>query len=352
MPPLGVYPLLTSQREIVLDREYLRCEYSTRKPAEILENPNVLAVVDFAVAENSCPLDTLDSRYLNTGLRCLGPAQQIEVWYGEGQVSSGRTNDIAWSTDGVTLFAAFSVPETLGTDLAELSCDAYKRLLALCTDMGFEHITRAWNYFDSINHGEEDLERYKLFCAGRYNAFMAAGYDTEAFPAASALGSHGGPLLIYILASKSQAQRFENPLQVSAYNYPRQYGPTSPSFARASVLQSQDQHYLYLSGTASVVGHKSVYAGNLNEQQRVTFENISRVYQHASGHLLGEDIGVRLAVLKVYIRNPSDYENVKSNLENSLYSGAQVIYLNADICRDDLLLEIDGLCLIAGGVDV
>ena len=57
------------------------------------------------------------------------------------------------------------------------------------------------------------------------------------------------------------AARVENPRQVSAWRYPRQYGRTPPSFARAMMLPAQDA--LAISGTAAVVGHASAHHDDL-----------------------------------------------------------------------------------------
>ena len=69
------------------------------------------------------------------------------------------------------------------------------------------------------------MKSARLFCKGRYEAFIAEGFEPKQFPAASALG-HAKPIFqVYVIASKQANQHFENPDQVSAYDYPRQYGP-------------------------------------------------------------------------------------------------------------------------------
>ena len=47
--------------------------------------------------------------------------------------------------------------------------------------------------------------------------------------------------------------------------------------------------------------------------------------------------------LKVYIRHADDYLAIKAAVEQH-YGDTPTLYLEADICRRELLLEIDALC--------
>src|SRR3990170_3468810 len=78
---------------------------------------------------------------------------------------------------------------------------------------------------------DQGRERYQLFCAGRHDAFLAAGYHHDVdLPAASAVGMRGRGLIAYFLAAREPGVQVENPRPIAAYNYPPQYGPKTPSF--------------------------------------------------------------------------------------------------------------------------
>ena len=49
---------------------------------------------------------------------------------------------------------------------------------------------------------------------------------------------------------------------------------------------------------------------------------------------------------KVYLRRPADLPVIKAELAAALGAGTRFIYLQADICRQDLLVEIEatGMC--------
>src|SRR3546814_12443298 len=93
--------------------------------------------------------------------------------------------------------------------------------------------TCALPIFDAITFGDGDAERYREFCVGRARGL--GDFDTHALPAATAIGrcDDARVVQVYWLAARTPGMPVENPRQVSAYRYPRQYGPQQPSFARA-----------------------------------------------------------------------------------------------------------------------
>ena len=221
------------------------------------------------------------------------------------------------------------------------------KLLTEVKTRGYPHLVRVWNYFANINHLEKGLERYRHFCIGRFNAFAAQGIAEEQFPSACALGHSGGDLLIYALATKVPAQHFENPQQAAAYHYPREYGPRSPSFARASLLElASHAPKLFVSGTASVVGFVTQHPDNLDLQIKVTLENLACLLTYICTEYSKNHEGIMpnctAEVIKIYVRNPQDLPEIKRQI-TSAYPTAPVVYLAAEICRADLLLEVDGI---------
>src|SRR5205807_5907658 len=131
---------------------------------------------------------------------------------------------------------------------------------------------------------QEGTERYGSFCAGRYESFARHGYALRTdLPAASAVGMRGRRYQAYFLASKSPGTQVENPWQVSAYDYPPQYGRRSPSFSRATVLRDGGESLIFIAGTASIVGHETKHPGDVCKQTDETVRNIARVLDEARG---------------------------------------------------------------------
>jgi chorismate lyase / 3-hydroxybenzoate synthase len=148
--------------------------------------------------------------------------------------------------------------------------------------------------------------------------------------------------VIYFLAARTPARPIENPRQVSAYEYPPIYGPRSPSFSRASIYAQGSMEALFISGTASIVGHETRHRGDLPSQISETTENlralIGAAEQTASAPLSGH------WALKIYLQNPAYREAVNPAIDAMFGVDSQRLYLRGDICRSDLLLEIEAFC--------
>lgn len=271
-----------------------------------------------------------------------------EVWTSTQEVRKGRYGDIVYGHDGETLFCGLEIAEA---DRYRASVEkAYATMQMLLRDLGYRPF-RMWNYISRINEPNADgLERYRDFSQGRAEAFEAAGENWMAeLPAATGIGSLSGGVVICCLATRSQQPRhFENPRQMPAYHYPRQYGPRSPSFARATLLPgSTGADSLYVSGTASVVGHRTVHPDDIREQCNTTVDNLNHLLAHV-GRSIGKDVGIKdFRFAKAYVRHAEDIPYVEKEMRQVFGPDTELRLLNVDICRDDLLVEVEGLVGIA-----
>ena len=311
-------------------------------PQALLGMSETLAVFGFgALAPSSAAID--DPRYLHVPLSPLREAAApYEVWRSAGPVATGREGAIRYSHDGALMFGVLEWEEPDG-GILHASAHAYAALVAFWRDSDYPHLLRIWNYFDAITEGEGDGERYRQFCVGRVQGLGAV--DTRTLPAATAIGSRDGRrvLQVYWLAAREPGLPLENPRQVSAYRYPREYGPQSPTFARA-LLPPSPRVPLLLSGTASIVGHASQHADSLRAQLDETLTNLDSLLGAAreraptlSPHLDGT------SRLKVYVRDAADADAVAAQLEARLGTRVPWLMLHADVCRRELLVEIEGM---------
>lgn len=284
-----------------------------------------------------------DASRIDTGLQLLGDNDIIECWSADSSrtwrlsVKPGNTKVV--QTEDWLLVAVWLSDKDC-EEMAQATERAYATMLELAREAHMPHVVRSWNYLPHINRGDGDSETYKQFCAGRAAAYQEKGIAQADFASASALGTHSANAIFYQLSTPVRGQHFENPLQVSAYDYPRQYGPRSPTFARATACQLGENNVLFISGTASVKGHQSVHIGEIHQQTQQTLANLDALLS---------DIGTKLAAritpdfLKVYIRHPSDFPLVRDLVE-ARFPQCEFVYVAADICRADLLVEIDGHC--------
>lgn len=304
--------------------------YGPCRAAGVALSPRTLAA--FGFGQGAAERD--DPRWLRVALEPLGTALE-EIWEVDGEVSSGRDGDLRWSRGGGWLYAAVECHEGDHGGAEGAAEHAYGLLTTFVTASDERHVQRIWNYLGAINDGAGDDERYKHFCTGRIRGMGEV--FAQGFPAATAIGHHADPglLQVYLLATDRPGTRVENPRQVSAWRYPRQYGRTPPSFARATRLPADD--VLAISGTAAVVGHASAHAGDIEAQLAETLRNLDTLLE-TGGLPAGFD---RLASLKAYVRHPGDEAVVRAFAEEHL-PNAPLLLVHGDICRAELLVEIDG----------
>ena len=266
-----------------------------------------------------------------------------EVWTSRLPVTYHQAEGIHYAMTDEVLFGSLQLEERPGTRLDILTYSAYRCLLLGIRALGYPHLLRMWNYFPHINHDSDGLERYRHFCVGRHQALAEDCSDfPRTLPAGTAIGTMSGPLSIHFLTARQPGMHVENPGQVSAYNYPRIYGPRSPSFARATLRRSTSGSHLFISGTASVVGHVSAHIGKPYAQTLETLHNVHTLITHTErihGIRRGQWNGE--SVFKVYVRDPEHFERVRHILKERLPSHVRILYLLGEMCRRELLVEIE-----------
>ncbi len=266
-------------------------------------------------------------------------AHRFELLGANGAIRQGQDSAIRFASDDQLLLASIEVDEAAQGGIEAAAEYAYRAIQDFNARSTFPCLLRMWNYLDAINEGDGDDERYRRFCVGRARGFGQIA--AENYPAASALGHQRrtGQLQVYWLAGRNPGLQLENPRQLSAYRYPRIHGSVSPSFARACLLPGGP---LLISGTASIVGHASLHAGNVQAQLQETLNNLDALIISATQHAphLPRHLG-RSSRLKIYVRNPGHAAEIAACLRTRYGAQLQFLMLAADICRRELLLEID-----------
>jgi enamine deaminase RidA (YjgF/YER057c/UK114 family) len=285
----------------------------------------------------------------------LGAADSLcEVWRVAGghdlelSTASLRHGRVHYRYCDELLFGSIAIDEE-GVDgkgsaaLLRATMTAYQEIFDVLTETRHGHLIRVWNYLPEINRETDGDERYRHFNSARQTAFRNSGRSTVgSVPAASALGSPAGsPISIYFLAARRPPKMIENPRQTSAYYYPPKFGTSSPIFSRACVLSESSGTNLFVSGTASIVGHETIHHGDVGAQTRETLVNINALLDEANRVVGSAHYSLDELKFKVYVRRASDLGAIASALSATLHASASIVYLQADVCREDLLVEIE-----------
>lgn len=294
----------------------------------------------------------------NTGNGLAGVG---ELWLGQTPGVRQEFEGISYRCDEHSLFGVLHLTDST-TNVQDHAHTAYDRMFRLLAKTGYRHVWRTWNFIQDI-HAQEPvlavsprtnasadnaierptLERYRQFNLGRqcaYDAFAQSAPHTA--PAACALGMREGGFCFAFLAGKIPPILLENPRQTSAYHYPSTYGPRSPTFSRAALILQQPHALLLISGTASIVGHESRHIGNVRAQTRETLTNLSEIVAQANDRLPeGALFTLAQLHLRVYVRRAEDADAVRRELQVCLGKPLNLCFVQADVCRQELLVEIE-----------
>ncbi len=304
----------------------------------------VLGAICFSAGEYRIPeSNTLPC--LHVSMRSLGRSDTIcELWHSAAVLEEGQHENIRYRCNDEMLFGVIELPETdfTGTmPLQEATESAYRQIGTLLDKLNYSYVMRFWNYMADINAETCQLERYRQFNIGRQAGMEMRNPNLKSnVPPACALGTASGKLCIAFLAGRTAPIAIENPRQMSAYAYPPVYGPRSPSFSRAGLVMLEGQEWLFISGTASIVGHASVHIGDVAAQTRETLTNIGAVLEQANQQVRQGRFHLSGLQYKIYLRRCGDLEIVRAEFD-AITGGAEAVYLQADICRQELLIEIE-----------
>jgi chorismate lyase / 3-hydroxybenzoate synthase len=279
----------------------------------------------------------------------------LDAWFTSGSVRSHEHGQLRYATDGQWLHGHARIDDRqVEGGLRAATQRVYAQMFGALGSAGCPHLLRLWNYFSDINEDSDGLERYRHFNVGRQQAFLDAKRSAfEGAPAACALGTQSGALHVYFLAGRNAPVAIENPRQVSAYRYPDQYGPRTPTFSRAALADAGGgRQALFISGTASIVEHKTVHVGDVRRQTQECLRNIDAVLRAAAQHARQPFDAAELSYT-INVRRRDHLAVVREVFEATI--GAQTpaarnaVYLWADICRADLLVEVEAHGFARGG---
>jgi chorismate lyase/3-hydroxybenzoate synthase len=261
-------------------------------------------------------------------------ADRVEVWPAAGPVRRFDAHGYSCAEDGEHLF--FWRIDPAADDIESAAENAYRDLLALCSSSGYPQLLRIWNYFDRVTAGEGDDERYRRFCVGRHRVLAAPGFERN-LPAATLIGTRVAGLQLYGFASRVAGQQIENPRQTSAFRYPREYGPSSPSFSRATRYGDT----LLVSGTAAIVGHQTQHPHAVLPQAQAMIDNVQALLGNAGAGRWQPQ------TLRLYLCDLNDAVAVVDLLKHAFGTDAPLLVVEGEVCRRDLLVEIEGVFTLA-----
>lgn len=297
---------------------------------------------------------------------CGGQALAIEAWAIGGQhvdIQFPQPDVVSVAYDGLrwVQISGINPPRSATTAYSQTkeTFDEMAHRLELA-GASFDDVVRTWLYQGGITEPEQGVERYRELNRARTDFFterqaqgqMCVNHDGSIiYPASTGIGMAGRGLAVSCLALQTEREDvlllpLENPWQTSAFHYAKRFSAKSPKFSRAIAEVIGDYVTTWISGTASIIDSETVYVGDIEKQTEQTIDNIQHLIssENFATHGVPEG-GARLedlARMRVYVKRPGDYEKCRAICERR-FGSVPAIYTQADVCRSDLLVEIEGV---------
>lgn len=244
---------------------------------------------------------------------------------------------------GRFLYAGGFQGDVIHFRMEQQAVEAFRLMGEVLKREGFpvHSIVRQWNYIEQITAFDGPDQHYQTFNNARGDFYARADWS-QGYPAATGIGANLGGILVDADAAVFRdgacfATSIDNNLQVAAHAYSEgvletaRQKKTTPKFERAKSLTFDGRRVIYISGTAAIRGEESLKGVGLERQLHITMENIA--------HLVGN---ARPEMLRVYLKYKSDYAEAE-RLMNAYGLDIPISYMWADVCRDELLIEIEGI---------
>ena len=275
-----------------------------------------------------------------------------------GQVATAEFNEMRW------FFGGGFRPDMQPIGAHSRAVSAFEQLGKCLKKQKFrlDQVLRTWIYQGHLVLPEGQTQRYKELNRARtqffgrtrfFDRYLPTKFRGAVYPASTGIGADDADVVLGGIALNTKRKDvvvmpLENPNQTSAFEYGAVYSPQSPKFSRAVAVAADDTCLVFVSGTASITDSDSQHLEDPVKQTEQTLDNIADLVsgknldQHGiSGVACG--LG-NLECVRVYVKRPSELELIRQVCERRLPE-VPTIYTIADVCRPELLVEIEGIAL-------
>lgn len=272
----------------------------------------------------------------------LGPVRTL--------MDEGRPAGRIWRTPNATFAILQNVQGITGNAEADRSPAAQtkrmleraERLLDNC-GLRYEQTVRTWFYLSHILNWYDEFNRVRTEAYARLGLMPVAGREHLLLPASTGIGgdlpgSAACAMDLIAVAADPQGgptiKRLTNSAQKEAFRY-------GSAFARSAVISGKKEDLVQVSGTAAIdeIG-RSLHPDDIRAQVRSTLEKMAALLAPQQIRLAD------LSAATVFVKHPEHADAARETLAESGLERFPAVFVIADVCRDDLLFEIDAEAVI------
>ena len=208
-----------------------------------------------------------------------------------------------------------------------------EELQSILAQAGFDlaDTVRTWFFLENI------LSWYDEFNQARTKIYSGVKFRSGSLPASTGVGAKNPAGTALALAAwafrplngTARALEVASPLQCPAPAY-------ASSFSRAMEIPANGGRRLFVSGTASIApGGKTMWLGNARKQIDLTMDVVEAILR-SRGYTLTD-----LTRATAYFRHAADAGVFAEWLATNGLTDMPVVSAQCDVCRDDLLFELE-----------
>jgi enamine deaminase RidA (YjgF/YER057c/UK114 family) len=224
-------------------------------------------------------------------------------------------------------------PEDKSGSGADQTLRTLENLQTVLAEAGFklEDVVRTWFFLENI------LSWYDDFNRARTQVYAGVKFRTGSLPASTGVGGKNPARAALALAAwafrpvekNSYAEEVASPLQCPAPAY-------GSSFSRAMEISTNGGRQLFISGSASIApGGKTLWVDDVRKQIGLTMDVVEAILR-SRGFGFGD-----LSRATAYFRHSADADAFAEWLAANRSLKLPVVTAQCDVCRDDLLFELE-----------
>jgi enamine deaminase RidA (YjgF/YER057c/UK114 family) len=270
-----------------------------------------------------------------------------KVWtIQDGYVSCGR----GWRSNGCTNLMLQNLTGDTGTRSVNGSRAHQVRQMieraerVLCMNgASYRDVVRTWFYLSDILDWYAEFNKVRNEKYGEFGIMPGPGDGNLLLPASTGISgssSLGGTATMDLLAivggdkNSHVVQKLTNRVQLDAFRY-------GSAFSRGALIRNQDVSLLEISGTAAIDERgKSLFKDEVRRQITCAFDKIDSLLGQVRAEL--SDI----CAATVFVKYPEHAEVFWEMAVERGLKDLPAVCVVADVCRDELLFEIDGEAVV------
>jgi enamine deaminase RidA (YjgF/YER057c/UK114 family) len=207
----------------------------------------------------------------------------------------------------------------------------------------FKDVVRTWLYLSEILDWYPNFNRARSEKYGEFGIMPGPGDARLLLPASTGIGANtpsGAAASMDLLAVvgsddvSSPIRKLTNRKQLDAFRY-------GAAFSRGAVIKEDDATLIQVSGTAAIDEHGvSLYPGDIRAQINCTLDKIDSLLGQEGAGLTD------ICAATVFLKRPEHAQVFWKMAAERGLADFPAVCVVADVCREELLFEIDAEALV------